>query len=263
MSTLVVRGRPETIQDDRAIGRLLLDRTAETGEPSVRVWRPHRQLAVGPRDTRAEGFDRAASIASELGYPVVERSVGGRAVAYTGRTLAFARTIPIDDVRSGMTARYEAATELLLSALRSTGAAVTEGEPPGSYCPGTHSVQISSGDIEGDRREPADTYGKVAGLAQRVTGDAAIVSGILTVARADEPELASVLEPVYEALDVPFDPASIGSVAAAGGPDDPSDVSQAIETALVAGSEEEGSGHGRSTDVEPTIVGARALLADR
>ena len=47
----------------------------------------------------------------------------------------------------------------------------------------------------------------------------------------DADAIAAVLDPVYEALDVPFDPGSVGSVAAAGG--DPGRLREAIEDALV------------------------------
>lgn len=236
MPTLVIRGRATTIDTDRSVSRALLDYTAETGEATVRVWRPHRQLAVGPRDTREPGFDRAAAIARERGYPVIERSVGGRAVAYTGRTVAFARSVPVEDVRSEMRSRYERTTATVVDALRSIGAEVAPGEPPDAYCPGSHSIQIESGGRDGDDRDPSidpgSNYGKVAGIAQRVTGEAAIVSGIVTVARADESEIATLLEPVYDALGQSFDPATVGSVAAAGGPDDPDLVARTIESAL-------------------------------
>ena len=42
-----------------------------------------------------------------------------------------------------------------------------------------------------------------------------------------------MLDPVYGALSVPFDPASVGSVAASGGPADPERVARAVESALV------------------------------
>jgi len=218
----VIRGRGSTLATDRAATRSMLSAAAETGDSAVRVWQPHRQVAFGRRDTNAAGYGEADRAARESDFPTVERSVGGRAVAYTGRTLAFAVAIATDDCRSGIEDRYRIATATVVDALRELGADVEPGEPPASYCPGSHSVRVVDG-------------GKVAGLAQRVRTDVVLVSGCLAVDAADEPDLAGVLEPVYDALDVEFDPESVGSVASAGCPATPGDVARALETAVVEG----------------------------
>lgn len=220
----VYRGRGATPEADREVTADLLARVAEGGGPAVRVWAPHRQVAFGRRDANAEDYPEAVAAAERRGYRCAERSVGGRAVAYTGRTLAFARATPLDDMRRGMDDRYAAAVETLVGTLSDLGADVEPGEPADSYCPGDHSVRVAGG-------------GKVAGVAQRVRRGAALVSGCLTVARADEAEQREVLTPVYAALGVPFDPASVGSVAGAGGPDDPERVARALEAALVGDAE--------------------------
>ncbi len=194
------------------MSRSLLEWAAETGRRAVRAWRPHRQVAFGRRDANREGYDRARRAASERGYPPVERETGGRAVAHTGRTVAFALADPATE---GIDARYDRVTALVRTALSDLGVETTAGEPPDSFCPGTHSLQAN---------------GKVVGIAQRVRRDAALTGGI---AVADDPgAVAAVLDPVYAALDVPFDPDSVGSVAAAGGPADPDAVARAIESGL-------------------------------
>ncbi|WP_123536289.1 lipoate--protein ligase family protein [Halosimplex salinum] len=219
----VYRGRADSIDADRAVSDRVVDRVADDREPAVRVWRPHRQVAFGRRDSGADGYDRARELAEDHGFPPVEREVGGRAVAYTGSTVAFARVTPVDDMRSGLQDRYDAATADLLDALDELGVDAREGEPPDSFCPGTHSVQADCG---GRAR-------KLAGLAQRVHADAAVVAGVLLV-RDHEP-IAGVLDPVYDALEVPFDPETVGSVARAGGAADSDAVVRAVETALVGG----------------------------
>ncbi|WP_251341453.1 lipoate--protein ligase family protein [Haloplanus halophilus] len=212
----VLRGRAATVDADRERTGAMLTRTGETGEPAVRVWTPHRQVAFGRRDAVEPGYDRARAAARERGFEPVERRVGGRAAAYTGSTLAFAHAVPVDDARTGLHDRYEAATERVRRALADFGIDATPGEPAASFCPGTHSLQAA---------------GKVAGIAQRVRADAALVAGCVVV--ADRDELASVLAAVYDALDQPFDPGSVGSVAAAGGPADAGQVRDAVERALV------------------------------
>lgn len=219
----VVRGRGETPEADREATAAMLSATADDGTARVRVRAPHRQVAFGRRDAREGGFAAARAASLDRGYEPIERSVGGRAVAYTGETLAFAVAVPLADVREGLAERYETATETLLETLRGLGADVAPGEPAASFCPGDHSVRVAEG-------------GKVAGLAQRVQKDAALVSGCLVVTANDEAAIADVLTPVYEALGFPFDPESVGSVSAAGGPSDPSPVARALEEAFVEGS---------------------------
>jgi octanoyl-[GcvH]:protein N-octanoyltransferase len=212
----VFRGRGDDPAADREATAAVVEQVAATGEPALRVWTPHRQIAFGRRDVRSDGYGRAAAAARDRGFDPVERSVGGRAVAYTGSTVAFARAEPIDDVRSGMQDRYDAATAAVRTALRGLGVPAEEGEPDDAFCPGQHSLQAA---------------GKVAGIAQRVRTDAALVGGVVVV--ADHAEIADVLEPVYDALDVPFDPDAVGSVARSGGTDDPDTVVEALTDALV------------------------------
>ncbi|WP_255198269.1 lipoate--protein ligase family protein [Halorarius litoreus] len=212
----VVRGRGESIAADRAVTERLREDVRETGESVVRVWTPHRQLAFGRRDTHAAGYSEARAAAEEHGFPPYERSVGGRAVAHTGSTLAFARIEPVDDIRRGLDARYDAAVRDLRVALETLGVTAERGEPPESFCPGDHSLSSS---------------GKLVGIAQRVSTGAAATAGILVV--RDHAEIAAVLDPVYHALGVPFAPDSVGSVERAGGDGDPERVASAVENALV------------------------------
>jgi len=230
----VYRGRADSIEADRAVTDRLVDRVATSGgtgdststdrEPAVRVWRPHRLVAFGHRDATDEGYDRAREAARERGFPSVERDAGGRAVAYTGSTVAFVRATPVDGPRGDITARYDAAIADLRGALAELGVDATEGEPRDSFCPGSHSLQADCGGR--DRRER-----KFAGLAQRVRTDVAVVAGVLVV--RDHAEIADVLDPVYDALDVGFDPKTVGSVELAGGDSDTERVVQAVEDALV------------------------------
>lgn len=216
----VVRGRADTVDDDRAVTAALRGDVAATGEGVVRAWRPHKQVAFGRRDTRADGYERARTAASERGYPPRERDVGGRAVAYTGNTVAFCRFQPIADVRRGLDDRYETAIADVQRGLAAVGVVAERGEPPGAFCPGQHSLSAE---------------GKLVGLAQRVADGVAQVAGIAVV--RDHGLIADVLAPVYGALDVAFAPDAVGSIARAGGTDDPDTVARALETALVGGAE--------------------------
>lgn len=217
----VVRGQLSDPADDRAVTRQLTTLVADTGEPAVRAWTPPRQVAFGRRDATANGYERARAAATERGYTPIERSVGGHAIAHTGETVAFAYVVSDND-RSGIQTRYQDTTGLLKRALETVGVTVRRGEPDDAYCPGEYSLQHD---------------GKIAGIAQRVRRDAAVVGGCVTVRETDEADIAAVLVPVYDALCVPFDPDSVGSVEGAGGPADPRRVTRAIESVLVGGRE--------------------------
>lgn len=240
----VFRGRGPTIEADRAASARLLE-VATGGERAVRVWTPHRQLAFGRRDRRRDGYDRARAAAREAGFPPVERDVGGRAVAYDGETtVAFARAEPIEDFRRGTDERYERLTDDLERALAGLPGLDRErlvrDEPADAFCPGSHSLSTaSSGGAD------STALAKVAGIAQRIRQDAAIAAGILHVDGRES--LAAVLESVYGALGVPFDPDSVGSIAAAGGPTDPDVVRGALEAALVG-------------DADPSVEPVAVLL---
>ncbi|WP_281195444.1 lipoate--protein ligase family protein [Halorubrum sp. F4] len=219
----VLRGRDASPRTDRNHTVRLLANAAE-GLAGVRVWAPPRHVAFGRRDVREPGHDRARRAAGTAGFDPIRRDVGGRAVAYTGDTLAFAVALPIDGDRGSIDERYATVTRAVRSALEESGAGISSGEPPDSFCPGDHSLRVGGGESEG---------GKLAGIAQRVRSDAALVAGCVVVSRHDAHAIATVLDPVYDALDVPFDPGSVGSVAAAGGPSDARRIARAVEHALV------------------------------
>lgn len=212
----VLRGRVDDQVADREATTEMVARTAETGEPALRVWRPPRQLAFGRRDTRAEGYHRARDTAAEQGFPPTERSTGGRAVAYAESTVAVAQALPVDDIRTGIADRYEVTKETLQRTFWRLSVPAQRGEPPNSFCAGDHSLQFR---------------GKIAGVAQHISKNAALVGAIVLV--RDHEVIAGVLEPVYAALDVAFDPESVGSLERAGGRAEPDAVVEALEAAFV------------------------------
>ncbi|MFB6068849.1 MAG: biotin/lipoate A/B protein ligase family protein [Halobacterium sp.] len=214
----VVRGRAKTPETDRDASRRLLEWVGGNREVAIRAWQPPRQVAFGRRDRNESGYEEAVRRARDHNFPAVARSVGGRAVAYTGTTVAFARYEPVDELRRGIDERYEALTRDVERALATVGVDAERGEPPNAFCPGEHSLQCD---------------GKIAGLAQRVTADAAIASGVLVP--DDHEEIAAVTADIYDALGVPFDRDSVGSVEKAGG--DVEGVLPALESALARGEE--------------------------
>ncbi len=209
----VIRGRLPNRTADRRATQLILDQVAADQRPALRVWTPARQVTFGRRDTNAPGYDRARRAAADRGFPPTERSVGGRAVAYTGSTIAFAHVVPVSDIRSNLDARYVTARDTVVTALRGLGVDAEPGEPPDSYCPGQHSVRVSDG-------------GKLAGIAQRIRSEAALVAGCVMV--CESVAVRKVLDPVYDALGVPFDPDTVTTVSDVGGPSAPDCIAQAL-----------------------------------
>lgn len=210
----LLRGRANDHERDHERTRALLARVADDAEPRLRIWRPHRQVAFGRRDRRTDGYNRSRETARDRGYAVLEREVGGRAVAYTGSTVAFALVEPTTDSRGGIDERYDRVSGAIKRALETVGVDAREGEPPDSFCPGAHSLQAD---------------GKLVGIAQRVRQNVALTAGIVVL--RDHVAIGDVLAPVYEALDLPFDSDSVGSVALDGGDDD--GVIDALSTELV------------------------------
>lgn len=213
---LVVRGRRETVSADQAVSTSLADRVASTGIPAVRVWSPPRQLAFGPRDRAASTYEAAAAVARTAGYPPTDRAVGGRAVALTGTTVAVLVAEPVSNPRTGVEARYQRIARAIQRGLWAVGVPAQVGEPEGAFCPGSHSLSCG---------------GKIAGVAQRVRADAALVAGVVLV--EDDPDAISLLGRIYDVLSLPIDPAAIGSVEAVGGAADPNRIVAAIESRLI------------------------------
>lgn len=166
----------------------LLDETADQGRSHTVAWRPRQLVSFGPRDTRASGYETAVMAAESHGFDTTERRFGGRAIAAHRECVSFIYTVP--DPTETIASRYKRVSSAVK---RATSADLCQGTLERSFCPGAYS-------LIGD--------GKVAGFAQRVRADAAAVGGVIIV-QHPEP-LLDVLTPVYEALDLPFDPATVG-----------------------------------------------------
>jgi lipoate-protein ligase A len=85
----------------------------------------------------------------------------------------------------------------MVEAFRSLGVDARVGEVPGEYCPGEHSVN-ARGRV------------KVMGVGQRLVTSAAHVGGVIVVSGADR--VREVLVPVYRALGLTWDPATVGAL---------------------------------------------------
>ena len=192
------KGFPEPEEMDTAVSHAVLRLVAQGELPeTLRLHRPAAVVAFGPRDRVASGFDRAVVAARAHGFGAIERLAGGRAAVFHPGTLAFSWAVPDPSPREGIRPRFDEVAAILAEAIRSLGVDARIGEVPGEYCPGEHSIN-------------ARGRTKLVGVGQRVLAGAAHVGGVVVVEGSDR--IRDVLLPVYEALDLEWDPATVGSV---------------------------------------------------
>ncbi len=184
---------------DLALATALLQRVASGQRgPLIRVYRPAPTAAFGRRDSFLAGFARAAEAAERRGFTPAIRSAGGRAAAYHERCLVIDEIVPASDAMADVDARFAAEAESQAQALRGLGIDARVGEVPGEYCPGRFSVN-------------ARGQTKLIGAAQRIISGAWLFSTVVVIDGSER--VRAVLEEVYAALDLTWDPASVGSIA--------------------------------------------------
>lgn len=184
---------------DTAVSHAVLRRASDGELPeTLRLHRPGRLVAFGPRDRVAPGFAEAVEAARAQGFGVVERLAGGRAAIFHEGTIAFSWVIPDAAPRERIRERFDAITEIAVEAFRGLGVDARVGEVPGEYCPGEDSVN-ARGRV------------KIMGVGQRVIARAAHIGGVIVVEGSDL--IREVLLPVYAALSIEWDPATTGSLA--------------------------------------------------
>ena len=188
---------PEDPALDAAVSRATLERVAAGELPeTLRLARPGRVVAFAKRDLLAPGYAEAVAAARAVGFGSVTRLAGGRAAVFHEGTLELAHAVPDPDPRPGIHERFEAEASLIAEALHSLGVDARVGEVPGEYCPGRWSV--NAGGIR-----------KLAGIGQRVIHGGAHVGTVVVVEDAES--IRRVLEPVYAALELDWDPETVGA----------------------------------------------------
>jgi lipoate-protein ligase A len=195
---LIRHSFPDQPELSTAISRAILRRVA-AGElpPTIRIHRPGREVAFGRQDIASPGYGAAAEAARDAGFAAVERLAGGRAAVFHQGTIAIARAYCDPQPPKRTYARFEEMAELIAAALRGLGVAARVGEVPGEYCPGAYSVN-------------ARGTSKLAGIGQRMIRGGAHMGGVVVASGGDQ--VTRVLIPVYEALELDWDPTTSGSV---------------------------------------------------
>jgi octanoyl-[GcvH]:protein N-octanoyltransferase len=209
---------PRSAAFGTAISGAILQRVAAGELPeTARLGQPGRIVTFGHRDAVAAGYPAAVEAARAAGYEVVERIAGGRAAAYNGRAINLSRAHRDPSPAGGTRARFAEMAELVRAALAGLGLDARVGEVPGEYCPGAFSVN-AGGRV------------KLAGIGQRLIKGGAHVGCVIVAGDSDG--LRDVLVPVYEALGIAWDPATVGSVDDELAGITPDEVEEAILVAL-------------------------------
>jgi octanoyl-[GcvH]:protein N-octanoyltransferase len=183
---------------DTAVSHATMRRVAAGQLPeTLRLARPGRVVAFAKRDVLAPGYAEAVAAARAAGFGSMVRLAGGRAAVFHEGTLELAHAVPDPDPRGTIHDRFQATAELIARALAGLGVDARVGEVAGEYCPGRWSVNA------GGAR-------KLAGIGQRVISGGAHVGTVIVA--EDAAAVREVLEPVYAALDLNWDPATVGAV---------------------------------------------------
>jgi lipoate-protein ligase A len=193
------QGFPGEAALDVAVSRALLEDVAQGRRSEVlRLYRPDDVVAFSLTDAHKPGFPRAVKAARAAGFDAALRLAGGTAAVFHRETLAFAWCLPSPDPRRGIQQRFDRTADWLVRGLGRLGVDARVGEVAGEYCPGAHSVNA-----RGAR--------KLVGVGQRIVRGAAYVGGVVVV--GGTARVRQVLEPVYDALELGFDPTTTGSIA--------------------------------------------------
>ena len=211
---LITESYPHRSALDTALSRIILQKVSEDAQPeTLRLYRPADIVAFGPQDTVAPGYRQAVQAARDGGFEAIQRLAGGRAAVFHEGTIAFAWTIPDPDPRASVEARFDALAAIMLASLRRLGIDAQIGEVAGEYCPGRYSINA-----RGEK--------KLMGVGQRLVARAAHVGGVIVVRGGQR--IRDILIPVYDALQLPWKPETVGSIEDELGTIDYEEVLQAI-----------------------------------
>ena len=193
-------GYLEDPEDGFGLQQVILEDVAagERGATAL-TWSSSRYVAPTGRERRLPGFEKAARLAEEAGFPVLTRNSGGGAVAANEGSVSFSLTFPVEVLRHGLYERYGEGVALISSALQSLGVPAEPGEVEGEFCPGAYSIR--SGGEQGVKH---------AGLAQRVKRRAARLEALILVTNTSS--LVPTLKRFYGALGLPFRAESIADL---------------------------------------------------
>ena len=212
---LIRHSFPDQPELSTAVSRTILRRVA-AGElpPTIRIHRPGKEVAFGRQDLASPGYEAAGEARARRASPRSSGWPAGVPPSSSGRDRDRTRVQRPPSRRSGPTSVSRRWPILIAAALRGLGVDARVGEVPGEYCPGAYSVNARGAT-------------KLAGIGQRMIRGGAHIGGVVVASGGEE--IARVLVPVYEALELDWDPATSGSVSDEVGREvDPGELEEAV-----------------------------------
>jgi lipoate-protein ligase A len=181
-----------------AVSHALLNRSAQDGLGSLRLWRPPTPaVSVGRLDARHPRLAEVLALARAAGVTPVRRLAGGHAATLDSGSVCLGWAQPHPRLEES-SARYQLLAEAIVEALTALGVESSLGESAGEWCPGAWSVQGPSG--------------KLAGLAQRVISGGAWCEALIVIEAA--PELRALARQVHQVLGLEWSDSAQGELAA-------------------------------------------------
>jgi len=201
MNTVLREAEAPTIEDRSVAAVSRLRGLADHPAHGILEWsRPVPSAAFSRKDVRLPGFADAVATAADHGFVPFIRPVGGHVVLYDESWLVLDLFVRSDDPRSGTTARFRTLGAVLAEGLTRLGVDARLGAVPGEYCPGQWSVN-------------AGGCTKLIGTGQRLVRDSWLFTAVIAV--QDPGVSREAMTDVYDTLDLPMDPATIGSLSQA------------------------------------------------
>jgi octanoyl-[GcvH]:protein N-octanoyltransferase len=184
--------------------------------PILRVYAPRPTVAFSRRESLMPSFAAAQEAARDHGFAPVIRLAGGRAVAYDESCLVIDLVTPSDRHMTNELV-FDVVSESMRRVLVELGVDARVGAVRREYCAGPHSVN-ARGEV------------KLVGIAQRVTRGARLVTA--SVALGPAMRLRSVVDAVYAAMSLDWDPETFGTLAGEGVQASPEEFAQDVITGL-------------------------------
>lgn len=188
----------------------------ENPGPILRVYAPRPTVAFSRRESLMPSFAAAQEAAGNNGFAPVIRLAGGRAVAYDESCLVIDLITPSHQGVSNEIV-FSVVSECVRQVLVDVGVDARVGAVRREYCSGPHSVN-ARGEV------------KLVGIAQRSSRGARLVTASLALGPADA--LRRVVDDVYTAMSLDWDPHTFGTLAGEGVQGSPKELASAVMTGL-------------------------------
>ena len=194
---VTVLRRPEPVAGSTDLdGVVAAAREAGDGGPVLLLSQCTPTAAFSRRDVLLPGYAIAVAAARTAGFEPVVRPVGGHLAAYDQGSVVVHLWNRHADPRGDLRERFALAGAALAAALADLGVPdVGVGPVPGEYCDGDWSVNVAG-------------RAKLVGTGQRLFRSGFLFSAVVMVASSEKTR--EVLTSAYDALDLAFDPATVG-----------------------------------------------------